>query len=101
MREARSTRRSTPPPSAEVTLFPLVVEPDVALARERAPACDVRLDELTELAGRHRHRLDRLPGEALAKRGRGDRLVDLGVEPPRDLRGQLRRPDDAVPLHAV
>src|SRR5206468_4309633 len=42
-----------------------------------------------------------LPRKALPQRRRGERLVDLGVEPLRDLLRQLGRPDDAVPLHAV
>src|SRR5947207_484519 len=73
--------------------------------RLRSLAAKVRYeidpDEACELLGRHRHRIDRLPRKALPQRRRGERLVDLGVQPLGDLLRQLRRPDDAVPLHAV
>src|SRR5438128_5251862 len=78
-----------------------VVERNVALARELAPARDVGLDELAELVGLHRHRVDRVAGEALLERRRGKRPVDLRVELLRDLGGHLRRTYDAVPLHRV
>src|SRR6185369_869784 len=68
---------------------------------EELPARNVRLDELAELIGRHRHGLDRFGRKALAQRWRGERLVDLGVESLGDLRRQPRRPHDPVPLHAV
>src|SRR5713226_2080723 len=70
--------------------FSLVVQRDPALASKRAPACDVGLDESSELLGGHRHRLDRFPRQALLQRRRGSDFVDLGVELLRDRRGQLR-----------
>src|SRR5262247_417572 len=79
----------------------LLFERNLPLPRDRAPLHELGLDELAELAGRHRHRVDRLAREPLLERGRRERLADLVIQLRGDLRRHLRRPDDPVPLYAV
>src|SRR5262245_22319712 len=88
----------TSPPFVDALL---VLEPDLALARERGVARELCFDVGTDLARAHRHRLDRLGHKALLQLRRSERFADFRAELARDLRVQLGWADDAVPLHAV
>src|ERR1051326_2419259 len=82
--------------SLRMAVPPLLLR-NLRLLDHAGPALRLADEELAQLLGAARARLDAELGEALLHVGRGERLLELGVHAPDHRRGRLRRRGERVP----